>query len=172
VEWKPAGGSAPYRLERVLGDEFGLPDGFTAGSGVMRGFFDYRLTQAPATIASVTDGTSNTVIVGEVMPSRAADSNFWFQNGGIHGMTVPVGWNSNTVDPTSSSCANNWQAPSAPLGCRFSAAAKGFVSLHPGGANFLFADGSVHFLKKSISMPTYAALGSRAGGEVISADAW
>ncbi|MHC5542189.1 H-X9-DG-CTERM domain-containing protein, partial [Singulisphaera rosea] len=49
---------------------------------------------------------------------------------------------------------------------------KGFVSLHPGGANFLFADGSVHFLKTSISMATYCALGSRNGGEVISADAY
>jgi hypothetical protein len=36
----------------------------------------------------------------------------------------------------------------------------------------LFADGSVHFLKKSISLPTYCALGSRNGGEVISADAY
>jgi len=178
LPWEtPWNGNPPAGQPRIgwngyWGTNFGLPDGFTPGSGVMRGFFDYRLTQPPATIASVTDGTSNTVIVGEVMPSRAADSNFWFQNGGIHGMTVPVGWNSNTVDPTSSSCANNWQAPSAPLGCRFSAAAKGFVSLHPGGANFLFADGSVHFLKKSINMVTYVALGSRAGGEVISADAW
>jgi prepilin-type N-terminal cleavage/methylation domain-containing protein/prepilin-type processing-associated H-X9-DG protein len=178
LPWEtPWNGNPPAGQPRIgwngyWGTNFGLPDGFTAGGGVMRGFFDYRLTQPPATIASVTDGTSNTVIVGEMMPSRAADSNFWFQNGGIHGMTVPVGWNSNTVDPNSSSCANNWQAPSAPLGCRFSAAAKGFVSQHPGGANFVFADGSVHFLKKSINMSTYVALGSRAGGEVISADAW
>jgi prepilin-type processing-associated H-X9-DG protein len=42
--------------------------------------------------------------------------------------------------------------------------------MHPGGANFLFADGSVKFLKASVSRSTYAALGSRAGGEVISAD--
>jgi prepilin-type processing-associated H-X9-DG protein len=44
--------------------------------------------------------------------------------------------------------------------------------MHPGGANFLFGDGSVKFLKKSISLPTYCALGSRAGGEVVSADAY
>ena len=52
------------------------------------------------------------------------------------------------------------------------AAAKGFVSMHPGGANFAFGDGSVRFLKQSIAMPTYTALGSRAGGEVVSADAY
>ena len=44
--------------------------------------------------------------------------------------------------------------------------------MHPGGANFLFGDGSVKFLKSSISMVTYCALGSRAGGEVTSSDSY
>ena len=43
-------------------------------------------------------------------------------------------------------------------------------SNHPGGANFLFGDGSVHFLKSSISIKTYWALGTKANGEVISSD--
>ena len=46
----------------------------------------------------------------------------------------------------------------------------GFRSQHPGGANFAFADGSVKFIKNSISVPVYRALGTRALGEVISAD--
>ncbi len=45
-------------------------------------------------------------------------------------------------------------------------------SNHPGGANFLFADGSVHYLKSSISMNTYWSLGTRGDGEVISADSY
>jgi prepilin-type processing-associated H-X9-DG protein len=68
------------------------------------------------------------------------------------------------------SCLNGWS--NGVLGCRFGAASKGFKSMHPGGCNFLFGDGSVKFLKASISIPTYAALGSRNGGEVISADAY
>jgi len=43
-------------------------------------------------------------------------------------------------------------------------------SNHPGGANVLFADGSVRFIKSTIAMQTYMALGTRAGGEVVSAD--
>jgi len=45
-------------------------------------------------------------------------------------------------------------------------------SNHPGGANYNFADGSVKFLKSSISRTVYWSLGTRAYGEVISADAY
>jgi prepilin-type N-terminal cleavage/methylation domain-containing protein/prepilin-type processing-associated H-X9-DG protein len=167
-----APGVARIGYNGYWGTSFGPPDGFTSGAGTMRGMFDYRGTQMPPTIAQVTDGTSNTVVAGEILPSRAADANFWFQNGGLAGMTVPLNWNSDTFDPTIAPCKDNWQGATAPLGCRFGSAAKGFVSLHPGGANFVFGDGSVHFLKQSISLPTYCALGSRAGGEVLSADSY
>jgi prepilin-type processing-associated H-X9-DG protein len=42
-------------------------------------------------------------------------------------------------------------------------------SRHPGGLNVLFADGSVRFLKTSISPVTLQALGTRKGGEVVGA---
>jgi len=45
-------------------------------------------------------------------------------------------------------------------------------SNHPGGSNFLFGDGSAKFLKSSIAMKTYWALGTKAGGEVVSADSY
>src|SRR5262249_8544427 len=48
----------------------------------------------------------------------------------------------------------------------------GSRSRHPGGANFLFGDGSVRFLKETINLPTYRALATRALGEVVSADAY
>ncbi|MDR3636205.1 MAG: DUF1559 domain-containing protein [Isosphaeraceae bacterium] len=43
-------------------------------------------------------------------------------------------------------------------------------SFHPGGANALFADGSVHFVKDAVNPATWRALGTIAGAEVISGD--
>jgi prepilin-type processing-associated H-X9-DG protein len=45
----------------------------------------------------------------------------------------------------------------------------GFGSYHPGGANFAFGDGSVKLLKSTTDLRVLAALGTRAGGEVVSA---
>jgi prepilin-type processing-associated H-X9-DG protein len=42
-----------------------------------------------------------------------------------------------------------------------------FRSDHSGGAHFLFADGSVHFLLDSIDMPTYQRLSTMAGDETV-----
>jgi prepilin-type N-terminal cleavage/methylation domain-containing protein/prepilin-type processing-associated H-X9-DG protein len=48
----------------------------------------------------------------------------------------------------------------------------GLSSRHPGGCNVLMADGSVRFIKNSISQLTLWSLGSRAQGEVISSDSY
>ena len=45
-------------------------------------------------------------------------------------------------------------------------------SLHPGGVNVAFADGSVRFVKSSINMLTWMQLGSKSGGEVVSSDSY
>jgi len=48
----------------------------------------------------------------------------------------------------------------------------GFRSNHPGGANFLLGDGTVHFLKDTIDPRAYWGLSTRALGETVSSDAW
>ena len=45
-------------------------------------------------------------------------------------------------------------------------------SYHPGGVNVTLCDGSVRFVKESISLQTWRALGLRNGGEVISSDSY
>ena len=90
---------------------------------------------------------------------------------------VRWGWGSmgitlmNTVVPPSST-QYQWNAcrTSCPNCSPDDASYSNAQSNHPGGANVMFADGSVRFLKSSISQLTYMALGTRAGGEVVSAD--
>ena len=45
-------------------------------------------------------------------------------------------------------------------------------SYHPGGVNTLLADGSVRFIKDSVNVNTWMALGTRANGEIISSDSY
>ncbi|RCS52650.1 DUF1559 domain-containing protein [Bremerella cremea] len=47
-----------------------------------------------------------------------------------------------------------------------------FGSRHPAGTNFVFADGSVHLITETIDVAVYQALATRAGGEMVSGDAF
>ncbi len=72
--------------------------------------------------------------------------------------------------PNSLHCGNAGDIPFVQfVGPTGSAAAS---SNHSGGVNLAMADGSVRFIKNSISLPTWWALGSRDGGEVVSSDAY
>ena len=42
------------------------------------------------------------------------------------------------------------------------------TSYHSGGVNLVFGDGSVRFIKDSVALPVWRALGTRNGGEVLS----
>jgi prepilin-type N-terminal cleavage/methylation domain-containing protein/prepilin-type processing-associated H-X9-DG protein len=62
--------------------------------------------------------------------------------------------------------------PTNPLGLNFFSCHIASRSYHSGGVNTGFCDGSVRFIKDSISLPTWRALGTRAGAEVISSDSY
>ena len=133
--------------------------------GQLRGIFDVRTGQITR-LSNIRDGTSATILVGEGLSAERADNNLWDGNGSTAGTTIPMNHRTEGAD-----CAGNPPFFGiSDTSCRFSNAASGFKSEHSGGANFLFCDGSVHFVKDTIAPATYAALGSRAGGEVISAN--
>ena len=77
---------------------------------------------------------------------------------------------------------NHWLAPNT-LGCdnQFDGNTGGWAnyadafppsSNHPGGVNVVFADGHVQFVKNTIALVTWWAIGTRNGGEVVSSDAY
>ncbi len=45
-----------------------------------------------------------------------------------------------------------------------------YWSLHRGGCNFVFCDGSVRFIKETVDPRIFSFLSTRAGGEIVSAD--
>jgi prepilin-type N-terminal cleavage/methylation domain-containing protein/prepilin-type processing-associated H-X9-DG protein len=104
-------------------------------------------------ITNITDGTSNTILVGEKsMDPRGYTSGSWYWNqpvfSGGSGGTARLG---TFVYP---------DAIGVPFGDHWGAT-------HPGGANFLFADGSVRTLSYSIPNTEVLKMLTPSGGEVI-----
>ena len=117
--------------------------------------------------ADVTDGLSNTLMVGERPPS--ADNRFgWWYAGwgqdktGSAEMVLGVREIMDCDEPCPRG-AYYFGPGSDQDVCDF----LHFWSKHPGGANFLFGDGSVHFLTYG-SDPIMPALATRSGGEIVS----
>jgi prepilin-type processing-associated H-X9-DG protein/prepilin-type N-terminal cleavage/methylation domain-containing protein len=119
-------------------------------------------------LRDITDGTSQTIAVGE--RSQNLGQATWA--GSITGAVLfPVN-NDGIGYPRPES------APGMVLGHaggRFGPGNPGgevnqFYSRHPGGVNFLFADGHVSILKTTLPNTTFRALATRAGGESISGD--
>ena len=136
------------------------------GGGKLRGIFDYRTGQL-IRLADITDGTSMTVLAGETLAAQRADVTLWEAHSAAAGTAIPM-----NLQTGRAPCTDGQLFTSVDVGCRFSYAYAGFKSEHPGGANFLFSDGSVRFLKDTIARTTYAALGSKAGSEAVSADSY
>jgi prepilin-type processing-associated H-X9-DG protein len=114
---------------------------------------------------SVTDGTSNTIFVGEVRPDCHSHPTYgwWFSNamGNAHASTVaPINEfttcnNSKQISNPACVAKNNYNY------------SWGFKSFHTGGVQFLLVDGSVRFVSENIDHITYQRLGGRADGNPV-----
>lgn len=124
-------------------------------------------------IADITDGTSNTLMVGERPPSADLNFGWWFGSDGRD----EDGTGEGTLGAVEMGYYNHvlkgpFNCPVPKLGLQAGDVNDNcdqvhFWSLHAGGANFLLADGSVRFLTYSIQPDVFPQLCTRAGGEVV-----
>jgi prepilin-type processing-associated H-X9-DG protein len=157
------GSGDPSSLYPYIIDADDGPPGRDNGNGLF--FRNHSIN-----IAQILDGTSQTFAAGE--RSQNLSRAIWA--GAITNAAVPlVALQAEAgLDPEGGgalvlSHTGEGHGPNSPSGL---AHGDQYWSLHPGGANFLFADGSVRFIKELIIFKIFQALATRAGGEVLSAD--
>jgi prepilin-type N-terminal cleavage/methylation domain-containing protein/prepilin-type processing-associated H-X9-DG protein len=167
-------------------------------------------SQGPTiTLASIRDGTSNTVIFGEFIRGRSQSAS---PTDGLHQVyNSPDAWpttaagNTKTIDTYMNNCLNSKtiypnfdhkgkialthlcgegggyshvMLPNTKAclfnndGTQAGRTLVGASSYHPGGVNVGFLDGSVKFVKNSVSAATWRAIATRDKGEVVDASSY
>jgi prepilin-type processing-associated H-X9-DG protein len=193
-----AGNLGPLLYYPGLGCGPGFPlsqmQGVFAHIGGIAGDGDASIS--PVSISMITDGTSNTMMYGEHAHSRIAANSptgdyfgiNWWTSGDFGDTTYSTLFPPNFFVSDDASLLSGIPKL-VPRQSNFSDTA---TSMHPGGCNFAFCDGSVRFIKNTVSSwnpraityanpnynlngqryGVYQALSTRSGGEVISADAF
>ena len=160
--------------EKLIGNANGSPLPFsTSGANAKRGIF--LTSNIPYTNNSLSQATALLGIQGckGVPGSQQASGNSW-----MIGFSWSIGyqwhWMVNAYNhyntPNQLTCLNTTDSTSQGWGGY--AGMSPPTSNHPGGVNVGFADGSVHFIKDSVSPQSWWAIGTRNGGETISSDSY
>jgi prepilin-type N-terminal cleavage/methylation domain-containing protein/prepilin-type processing-associated H-X9-DG protein len=163
---RPWDNSSPSNPSNTLSPAFkaDAPFGWTG---------DVSTTPRKTKMSEITDGTSNTLFMSEVLMSTVdADDdqrgNIFNDDAAYAAFQFMTRTTPNTTSPDVNKCVNaTLPAPctnaTAP-GSKLYAAAR---SKHTGGVNVVLGDGSVRFVSNGIPLTTWQALGTMNGGEVV-----
>lgn len=135
----------------------------TDGNGVIRQHSNSNPTACLTTMATVTDGTSNTVIGGDARKGPNTNGGNGDDNEGYS-----AGWDWDTMRHMGSYSGSTFNPyPPAPDSMTSNGSSANFGSRHTGGLNMVFVDGSVHFITYSINPLTWYYLGNVRDGQVV-----
>jgi prepilin-type N-terminal cleavage/methylation domain-containing protein/prepilin-type processing-associated H-X9-DG protein len=123
-------------------------DGCAAGNGPM-----YETNQ-PLRFANVTDGTSNTILIGEALTGKDYQNAWCHMDNAIATCAYP---------PNAKNPVTGKDYPPDQWWNRYA-----FTSAHTGGVQFAMVDGSVQFIQDSIAVDLFRALGTRGCNEAVS----
>jgi prepilin-type N-terminal cleavage/methylation domain-containing protein/prepilin-type processing-associated H-X9-DG protein len=162
--------------EKVLGNGTqSLAYGVTASSpDAKRGFFNLGNIPAPAngTSQTVAQALLNVQACQSIPSTTAVNGNSWLQ-GFAYTWGYPWHWMVTTYNhyntPNKFTCGAAGD-PNSPYGG--TTMMNPPTSFHPGGVNICFADGSVKFIKDTVNIQAFWAIGTRNGGEVLGSDAY
>ncbi|MFO0887981.1 MAG: DUF1559 domain-containing protein [Isosphaeraceae bacterium] len=173
----------------INGGSFRIDAGPQQPEGV---FFDTKVVR----LSEIRDGLSNTVAFSETVKGNGLNSTGPAPENRHLQFALLATSSVNTTEETCAGASqwsgdrgrewargsfimagyNHFYPPNSPRpDCSNTGRAKAITgprSNHPGGVNALLCDGSVRFLRDSIALEPWRALSTRAGGEVISADAY
>jgi prepilin-type N-terminal cleavage/methylation domain-containing protein len=121
------------------------------------GMFYRNNYREPIDMAQLRDGASNTFMIGEDVPEYNNHCAAYYCNGDYSSCHAPLNFfpDLNQTPAPSTPWPNQWWNVMS------------FRSRHPGGAHFVNADNSVHFISETIDYTLYRALSTKAGREVV-----
>ncbi len=139
-------------------------DGLDRGNGML---FRAALTSNPCStrMAAVTDGASNTLMVGEAVGAWCTHTWWWWFNATTATTGIPLNVRAQcyagAILQSKSAglvaCASDWPNNYS------------FMSLHPGGGQFALADASVRFIPDTVDINIYRSMATISNGETIQA---
>jgi prepilin-type processing-associated H-X9-DG protein len=136
--------------------------------------------QPQGVLEQITDGTSNTLMMAELVQGQGGDAHpdlrgfiWWGNASGFTTFNLP---NSNAPDVMTGGACNvaaTWNIPCTTINSQAFPKMSSARSRHsPGGVNVVFCDGHVAWIPNSISLPVWRAMGTTQGGEVLDGGAY
>ena len=126
-------------------DSYDIYRSLFAGQRTGNGIFDQTIMKTKVNFRNLTDGTSNTLLIGERAYSLSGISGTF-----VSGAAVVFGTNGDSDQANQQGMVYAMGGGRWPINCTSSGCQRGFSSRHVGGVQFVFCDGAVRFVSQSI----------------------